>query len=154
MSQLKARIQKSTTDAMKAKDAARVQTLRLAFNAVRKKEIDTRVDLTDAEVEKTLLTMIKQINETIEHARKANNQATIDESEAELKVLKEFLPQPMSEADVEAEVRKIVDGLKAAGTMPSGNAGMGLVMKTANAQIGSRSEGRLIQIAVKKVLGI
>lgn len=154
MSALKERIQKATTEAMKAKDAARVQTLRLAFNAIRKKEIDERKDLSDAEVEKTLLTMIKQINETLEQATKLGAKPTIDEASAELKVIKEFLPEALSEADVQKIVGGIVEKLKAAGGLPAGGAGLGAVMKAANAEIGSRSEGRLIQAAARKALGL
>ena len=114
MSQLKAKIQKEMTDAMKAKDASRTQTLRLIFSAIRKKEIDTRQDITDSEVEKTLLTMTKQVQETLEQAKKANAAPTIAESEAELKIIKEFLPEALSET----EVQKIAEDFCTRGKMP------------------------------------
>lgn len=137
---------------MKAKDATRLQILRLMWNGVRKKEIDERKDLNDAEVEKTLLTQIKQINETLEQAKTAGRPEAVAEAENELRVLKEFLPEALPEA----EVQKIVQGLfeKMKDSLPAGNAGMGALMKAAMAEVGSRSEGKVIQGAVRKALGM
>ena len=153
MSALKAKIQKSITDAMKARDAVRLQTLRTVFNAIRKKEIDDRKDLNDAEVEKTLLTSIKQMQETLEQAKTANRPEMVAEAEQEIKTVKEFLPEAMSEAEVDQIISGIVEQLKSSGTLPAGNAGMGAVMKQSMALIGSRAEGKTIQAAVKKALG-
>lgn len=153
-SPLKAKIQKSMTDAMKAKDAPRLQVIRMIFSNIRKKEIDGRKDIDDAEVERTLLTQLKQTQETLEQATKAAAQATIDEANFEIKVIKEFLPESLSEADVLKIVQSVVDTLKAAGTLPAGGAAMGAVMKESMAKIGSRSEGKIIQGAVRKALGM
>ncbi|MBS1985697.1 MAG: GatB/YqeY domain-containing protein [Bdellovibrionales bacterium] len=154
MSLLKDKIQKSVGEAMKSKQAARLQTLRLIWNAIRKKEIDDRKDLDDAGVEKTILTMMKQVQESLEQAKSAARAEAIAESEAELLILKEFLPEALPES----EVQKIVDGvaaaLKAAGTLPAGGAGMGAVMKQAMVTIGSRAEGKVIQACVRKSLGM
>lgn len=152
MSALKAKIQKSVTDAMKAKDSARLTTLRLIWNAVRKKEIDERKDLGDAEVEKAILTMIKQTTESLDQARAASRAEAVAEAEAELKVMKEFLPEAMSEADVTKVVEGVYAQLKP--TLPTGGAAMGMVMKASMAEIGSRAEGRVIQATVKKVMGL
>jgi len=153
MSALKERIQKSINEAMKARAAVRLQTLRTVFNAVRKKEIDERKDLTDAEIEKTLLTSIKQMQETLDQAKTAGRADMIAEAEAEIAIVKEFLPQAMSDAEVEKIVAGVLEQLKSSGTLPAGNAGMGAVMKQAMATIGSRAEGKVIQAAVKKALG-
>lgn len=153
MSQLKERIQKSITDAMKAKDAARLQTLRLVFNAIRKKEIDDRKDLTDGEIEKTMLSMLKQIQETLAQAQTAGRAEAIAESEAEMKVIKEYLPQALSETDLNKIVAQSLEKLKSAGTLPAGGAGMGALMKDVMAVVGSRAEGKAVQTAVKAALG-
>ena len=153
MSALKAKIQQSITEAMKARNAVRLQTLRTLFNAIRKKEIDDRKDLVDAEVEKTLLTQIKQMQETLEQAKTAQRPETIAETEAEIAVVKEYLPEAMSEAEVEKIIRGVMEELKNAGTLPVGNAAMGVLMKASMSVIGSRAEGKVVQGTVKKVLG-
>ncbi len=142
------------TDAMKAKEPIRLGVIRLIFNAIRKKEIDTRQDLTDAEVEKTMLTMLKQTQETLEQAQKAGVTATVDEAQNEIKIIREFLPQQMSEADVDVAVKAVVDALKAEGKLPQGGAAMGMAIKASMEKIGSRSEGKVVQAAVKKALGM
>lgn len=153
MSALKAKIQSSITEAMKARNATRLQTLRTLFNAVRKKEIDERKDLEDAEIEKTLLTQIKQLQESLEQAKTANRPETVAEIEAEIAVAKEFLPEAMSAEQVEKIVREQHAQLTASGQFPPGNAGMGALMKASMAAIGSRAEGKVVQGTVKKVLG-
>jgi uncharacterized protein YqeY len=154
MSELKARLQKSITETMKAKDAARLQVLRLMFNNIRKKEIDDRKDLTDAEVEKVFLTQIKQVQESLDQAKTAARAESIAEAELELKTIKEFLPEQMDAAAVEKIVSETLGELKNAGSLPAGGAAMGALMKAAMSKIGSRAEGKLIQAAVKKSLGL
>jgi len=154
MSELKSKIQKNITEAMKAKDAPRLQTLRLIWNAIRKKEIDDRKDLTDAEVEKALLTMTKQIQETLAQAQGAGRSEAVAEAEGELKLIKEFLPEALPEAELVKIVTGVVERLKADNKIPAGNAGMGAVMKEVIAQVGSRADGKTIQGAVRKALGM
>ncbi len=154
MSQLKDRIQKSMTEAMKAKDAPRLQTIRLIWNQIRKKEIDDRKDLVDGEIEKTLLTMIKQVQETLAQAQTAGRAESVQESEAEIKLIKEFLPEAMSQAEVQKIISGIVEGLKSSGKLPQGPAAMGAVMKESMAAIGSKAEGKVVQAAVKSALGL
>lgn len=154
MSALKEKIQKNVTEAMKAKNATRLQTLRLMWNAIRKKEIDERKDLDDAGVEKTLLTMIKQVQESLDQAKAAGRADAVAEQEAEIAVMKEFLPQALPEAEVLKIVQGIVETMKAAGTPTTGNAAMGAVMKQAMANIGARAEGKVIQASVRKALGL
>lgn len=154
MSQLKERIQKNITEAMKAKNSVRLQSLRLAWNAIRKKEIDDRKDLGDAEVEKTLQTMIKQIQETLAQAQTAGRTEAIEEAQAEITLLKEFLPESLSDADILKQVFAIVEKLKEAGKLPEGAAAMGAAMKESMAALGARADGKVVQQAVRKALGI
>jgi len=154
VSQLKARIQKSMTEAMKAKDPARLQSIRLIWNQIRKKEIDERKDLTDADIEKTMLTMMKQVQETLTQAQTAGRADSVTESENEIKLIKEFLPEAMSQEEVNKIISGIVETLKSSGKLPQGPAAMGAVMKESMAAIGSKAEGKVVQAAVKSALGL
>lgn len=146
----KQEIQSAMTAAMKAKDAPRLQAIRGAWNAIRKKEIDTRVDLTDADVEKTLLTLLKQSQESLDQAKAAGRLETVAEVEAEMNVWKEFLPKALSAQELEAIVKKVFEAQK--GQLPAGGAGMGMLMKAVMAEVGARASGGEIQAQVKKVL--
>lgn len=150
---LKEKIQAEMKDAMRAKDALKLQAIRLIWNGVRKKEIDDRKDLDDAAVEKVLLTLQKQNQESLEQARTAAREDAIAELEIELKTLKSFLPEAMSADDLNKIVVQVVADLKASGKMPAGGAGMGMAMKEVMAKVGSRADGKSIQTAVKTALG-
>lgn len=146
----KQEVQSAMTAAMKAKNPPRLQAIRAAWNAIRKKEIDTRVDVTDADVEKTLLTLLKQSQESLDQAKAAGRGETVAEIETEMAVWKEFLPQALSPDELAATVAKIYESLK--GTLPAGGAGMGMLMKAVMAEVGARASGAEVQAQVKKVI--
>jgi len=154
MSDLKARIKTEMTEAMKSKNAEKLQTIRLIWNAVRKKEIDDRKDLVDSDVEKLLFTMLKQNQESLDQAVKADRSDLAGEIEFEIKIVKTFLPEQLTEADVVAKVTAIAEKLRAEGALPEGPKGMGAMMKVAMDELGSSAEGKVVQGAVRKVLNL
>jgi uncharacterized protein len=153
MSALKAKLQSAQVTAMKAREAQKVQAIRNIMAAIKKKEVDERVELKDADIEKILLTMTKQVQESLDQAKGAGRAETVAECEFEMAVIKSFLPEQMSEAEVNALVKTIADDLKKSGGLPAGNAGMGALMKACREKIGSKADGRIIQAAVKAQLG-
>lgn len=149
---VKEQIKTAMTTAMKNKEAERLQAIRNVWNAIRKKEIDDRKDLTDVEVQKVVMNLTKQLQETIEQAKNTGRDDLSQESQAELAVLKEFLPEMMSAEELSTVVTKIAEELKTAGALPTGNAAMGMLMKKTMEVVGSRAEGKAVQEAVKKAL--
>lgn len=149
---VKEQIKNAMTAAMKSKEAPRLQAIRNVWNAIRKKEIDDRKDLTDTEVQKVVMNLTKQLQETIDQAKTTGREELAAESVFELGVLKEFLPEMMSAEELSGVVSKIAEELKAAGTLPAGNAGMGMLMKKTMEVVGSRAEGKAVQEAVRKAL--
>jgi hypothetical protein len=142
------------TEAMKAKEALRLSAIRNAWSAIRKKEIDDDKDLDDAGIMKVLQTQAKQLRESIEQFSAAARKELVEESEAQLKIIMEFLPKAISPQELEAKVRKIVERLKGAGTLGEGPKAMGPVMKEVNAEVGASAEGKTIQETVRRVLGL
>ena len=140
-------------EAMKSKDAPRLSTLRMVIAAVKKKEIDTNQELQDADVTKLLSTTLKQLQESLDQARTAQRAETVRSIEAEMLVVKSFLPQELSPAELQAIVDKVVANLKASGTLPAGAAAMGPVMKAVMGEVGARADGKAVQAAVKAALG-
>jgi uncharacterized protein YqeY len=152
MTTLKDKIKESMTAAMKNKDAERTQFVRNIWSAIRKKEVDERKDLSDTEIQKVVMNLTKQLQETLDQA-KANNRADLaTDAEKEIKVLKEFLPEMLSGDELAKIVAKVVEDLKAAGALPAGNAAMGSVMKKTMEAVGSRADGKAVQEAVRKSL--
>ncbi len=94
------RIQEDMKSAMRAKEVARLGTIRLLIAAIRQREIDERITLDDAQIFAVIDKMIKQRNDSIEQYKQANRQELADKEEAELVVLKQYLPQALTEAEI------------------------------------------------------
>jgi hypothetical protein len=87
--------------AMRAKDAARLSAVRLILAAIKQKEVDERVELADADVVAIVEKMIKQRRESIAQFEKASRSDLVEAEKFELGVLSAYLPQQMSDLEVE-----------------------------------------------------
>ena len=94
--------------AMRAKDSARLSTIRLILSAIKQREVDERIQLTDADVLSVIEKMIKQRRESIAQFEKAARNDLADAEKSEIGVLSAYLPQQMSEAEVQAAVAAAV----------------------------------------------
>jgi uncharacterized protein YqeY len=90
--------------AMRAKDAARLSAIRLILAAIKQKEVDERVELTDPDVVGILEKMIKQRRESIAQFEKAARNDLADAEKFELGVLSGYLPQQLGEAEIQKEI--------------------------------------------------
>jgi len=151
MSTLSERITKDLTASMKAQDAARTSVLRMAKAALNNKEIEKRAPLDDAEVAKVLHGLVKQREDSIDHFRKASRLELVRKEEAEIVVLRGYLPQEASEEAIAAAVEKAVSETGAATAKD-----MGKVMKAALAVLqaaGTPADGKRVNEAARKRLG-
>ena len=101
---LKARITDDMKAAMRAKEAARLGTIRLLLAAIKQKEVDERVELDDAAVSSIVEKLIKQRKDSISQFQAAGRDDLVAAEQAELVVLQDYLPEQLSVAEVEAEV--------------------------------------------------
>lgn len=148
------RIDKDVVVAMKARDAVRLETLRMVKAALKNREIDKREPLTEAEAEATLTTLIKQRRESIEQFTKGNRPELAAKEASEIVLIEAYLPQAASERDLQLLVQGVVAGLRDGGVTVDAKA-MGTVMKGVQAQIkerGMRADGRLVSELVKASL--
>jgi len=145
------RITEDLTAAMKAKDAARTGTLRMAKAALMNREIEKKAPLDDAETVKVLQGLVKQREDSVFHFRKASRPELVRKEEAEIHVLKEYLPKEASEADVAAAVEAAI-----AETGASSPKDLGRAIKAALAALeaaGKPADGKSVSDAVRKRLG-
>jgi len=105
---LKARITEDMKTAMKAKETQRLSAIRLLLAAMKQKEVDERVELTDADVLSIIEKMIKQRRDSVAQFEAAKRQDLVDIENFELGLLASYMPQPMSEAEVAAEIAKAI----------------------------------------------
>ena len=147
---LKDKIVSDMTAAMKAKDANRLSTLRMAKAAVMNEENKRGVGtvLTDAEVSKILQSLVKQRKDSIEQFNANGRTELAEKEQAELSVLEEYLPQAATPEEIAAAVDEAV-----AETGASSMKEMGLVMKAALAKLqGKTADGKLVSETVKAKL--
>lgn len=148
-------ISEQIVTAMKAHNAERTGALRLIKNALKNKAIEKRTELTQAESEQVLASMIKQRRDSIDQFTKGNRQDLADKEAAEIAVIEEFLPKALDEAGVAALVSGVVAELEGTiGHKPT-QKDMGPVMKAVQAKLqatGVRADGRVVSDQVKKLL--
>jgi len=145
------RVTADLTAAMKAQDAPRTSVLRMAKSALKNKEIDKKAPLDDAEAIRVLQGLVKQREDSIEQFTKGNRPELAEKEQAEITVLRSYLPPEASDADVQAAVENAV-----AETGASGPKDMGKVMKAAMAALqaaGKPVDGKKVSEAARKRLG-
>ncbi len=130
--------------AMRAKDSARLSTVRLLLAALKQREVDERIQLTDADVLSVIEKMIKQRRESIAQFEKASRNDLADAEKFELGVLSGYLPQQMSGAELEQAVAAAV---KEAGA--SGIKDMGKVMAILKPRLAGRADMGAVSALVK-----
>lgn len=108
MDELKERIKDDMKAAMKGGEKARLGVIRLIMAAIKQVEVDERVELNDERIVVVLDKMLKQRRESIRQYRDANRHDLADIEEAEIVIIQDFLPQPLSEAEIEAMVAAAV----------------------------------------------
>jgi len=133
--------------AMRAKDSARLSAVRLLLAAMKQKEVDERVELDDAAVLGIVDKMIKQRRESIAQFEKANRNDLADKEKFELGVLSGYLPQQLSEAEVEKEVAAAIAQSGAAGVKD-----MGKVMGVLKPRLAGKADMGKVSAAVKAKL--
>ena len=101
---LKIRVTDDMKDAMRAKDTARLGTIRLLLAAIKQKEVDERIELNDATVSSIVEKLIKQRKDSISQFQAAGRDDLVAVEQAELVVLQAYLPEQLSGAEVEAAV--------------------------------------------------
>ena len=147
---LSEKIQQDMVAAMRAREEARLSTLRMVKAALKNKEIDKRGPLDDKESQAVLNTLIKQRKDSIEQFTKGGRQELADKEAAEIKIIESYLPQAASEAEIAATVNAAIAEMGSP-TMKD----MGTVMKNTMAKFAAadqRVDGKAVSDAVKKAL--
>ena len=144
---LKEQITEDMKTAMRAKDSARLGTIRLLQAAMKQKEVDERITLDDAAIVGILDKLIKQRKDSIEAFSKAARQDLVDQEQAEMAVLQAYLPARLSTEEIATEVQAIVAELGA-----SGPGDMGKVMGAVKTRLAGKADMGQVSAAVKAAL--
>jgi len=145
---LKEKLNDELKRAMKSGDTVRRSVLRLVLSAVNNAEIAKRAALETGDVLGILSKEAKQREESIEAFKQGNRQDLVDKEEAELAIIKGYLPQQMTRDEVVAEARRIIEEVGAQGPRDKGK-----VMPRLVAELKGKADGREINEVVTELLG-
>ena len=134
---------------MRAKDAARLSTIRLILAAIKQREVDERIELDDAAVLGVLEKMIKQRRESIVQFEKGGRQDLANNEKAEVQVLSAYMPAQMGDADIQKEIDSVISATGAAGAKD-----MGKVMAALKAKLAGKADmGKVSGLVKAKLSG-
>jgi uncharacterized protein YqeY len=145
---LKARITEDMKTAMRAKDSARLGAVRLLQAAIKQREVDERIELDDTQVIEAIEKMLKQRRDSISQYEAANRQDLADVEKYEVTVLQEYLPQALTEAEIDSLLAQVVQE-----TAASGIKDMGKVMAAIKPLVVGRADMGKISSLIKSRLG-
>jgi uncharacterized protein len=144
---LKARVTDDMKNAMRAKDTARLGTIRLLLAAVKQREVDERIELNDAAVSSIVEKLIKQRKDSISQFQTAGRDDLVALEQAELLVLQDYLPEQLSSAEVEAAVAVAIAESGAASAKD-----MGKVMGLLKSRLAGRADMGQVSALIKSRL--
>jgi len=141
---LKERITEDMKNAMRAKDTPRLSAVRLLLAAIKQREVDERIQLSDADVVAVIDKMLKQRRDSIGQYEAGQRQDLADAEKFEVEVLQAYMPQALSEAEIEAAVAKAI-----ADTGAKGPQDMGKIMTALRPVLAGRAEMAKVSVLVK-----
>ncbi len=143
----KRQVDQEMVTAAKAADKIRLSALRLLKNGIHNREIDLKRELNEAEFFQLLSGMVKQRKDSIEQFQQGGRSDLVEKEEAELRVIREFMPEQMSEAELDAIIDDAIRESGAAGVRD-----MGKVMKILMPKVTGKADGKMVGEKVKSRL--
>jgi uncharacterized protein len=132
--------------AMKAGDKQKVSCLRMLVSALKYKQVEAKKDLDDQEVLQVLRSQIKQVSESLDQFKQGGRQDLAANEEANLAILKTYLPQELSDEEIKAIAQRIISETSAT------KKEFGLVMKKTVAEVAGRADGKRVSGIVSQLL--
>lgn len=148
MSALKQNVSDQLKVAMRAKEKARVTLIRTIMSEFKKVEVDERIEIDDARALVILDKMVKQRKDSVQQFTDGGREDLAAIEQAEMEVIREFLPQPLTDEEVESIVKAAVDEAGATSMQQ-----MGAVMAIVKPQVQGRADVAQVSKLVKKLLG-
>ncbi|BCD62233.1 MULTISPECIES: GatB/YqeY domain-containing protein [Nitratiruptor] len=145
---LKEQLQNDLKKAMKEKDTFTRDTIRFLMSAIKQVEVDTRKELSDADIIKIIQKSVKQREEAANQYKEGGREDLYEKEMQEAEILKRYLPKQLSDEELEEELKKIIEEVGASSLKD-----MGKVMGVATKKLAGVADGKRINQTVKKLLG-
>ena len=140
-------LQTQMKEALKAKDTERLSVIRMLISEIKKAQIDAKRELSDNEIIQVIQRYAKQRKESIKQYREAGREDLAQKEERELQIVSQFLPEPLSEEELERIIDETIKELNA-----SSMKDMGKVMKAVLSKVEGRADGSTVSKIVKSKL--
>ena len=144
---LKDKLMDDLKESMKNKEQVRKSVVTLIRSAVKQKEVDERVELSDEDVLAIIAKQVKQRKDALEEFKKAQREDLILQTEQEIDILTQYLPKQLTDDELESIIRDIINQIGAT-TMKD----MGKIMGLATPKVQGKADGKRINEMVKKLL--
>lgn len=144
---LKQKLQEDLKTSMKNKDTLRKSVITLIRSSIKQVEVDKRIELNDDDVIDIISKQLKQRNDSLEQFLNAGREDLVEETRSEIEVLKEYLPQQLSEEELNEIVKQTISEVGATSMKD-----MGKIMSVIKPKTKGRADGKLINKLVKENL--
>ena len=142
------KIKNDLNQALKDKDEVKVSVLRMLVSEIHNKQISNKSDeISDDEIIKVIRQQVKKTKESIEAYKQGKRDDLVKKESQELDILNKYLPQEMSQDELEKVIKEIIDGVK-----PQGPQDFGKVMSEAMKRLSGRVDGSKVSEVVKKLI--
>lgn len=147
MSALKERLQNDLKEAMKNKDNFKRDVIRLVMSALKQVEVDERKELSDNDIQKILQKAVKQREESYRQFKNASRDDLAQKEFDEMEIIKSYLPQQLSDEELEVRVKAIIESVGATSMKD-----IGKVMGVATRELSGNADGKRVNEMAKKLL--
>lgn len=144
---LKEKLLEDLKDAMKTKNVNKKNAVQMVRTAILQIEKDKGIEVSDEQILEIVAKEVKTRKDAITEYEQANREDLIEKANEEIKALEEYLPKQLTDEELVAEVKKVIEKLNATSMKD-----MGPVMKEAKATIGAQADGKRINEVVKSLL--
>ena len=144
---LKQKLQEDLKTSMKNKDTLRKSVITLIRSSIKQVEVDKRIELNDDDVIDIISKQLKQRNDSLEQFLDAGREDLVEETRSEIEVLKEYLPQQLSEEELNEIVKQTISEVGATSMKD-----LGKIMSVIKPKTKGRADGKLINKLVKENL--
>lgn len=144
---LKEKLLQDLKETMKEKNVIRKNVVQMVRAAILQVEKDKQIEVTDEQIVEIIAKEAKKRKDSIADYEKSGRQDLLDQIKQEIAILEEYLPEQLSEQEIEEKVKAIITNLGA-----SSMKDMGKVMKTAKEELGASADGKTINEIAKKLL--
>ncbi len=144
---LKQKITEDMKSAMRSKESDRLGAIRLLLSAIKQKEVDERIQVSDDDIFNVIEKMLKQRRDSIEAYKKANRSDLVDQEEFEVNILQQYLPEPLAESQIDKIISDVIQSLGASSIRD-----MGTVMNDVKLRVAGKANMADVSQKIKSKL--